>query len=226
MIKKGDFVQVEYSGYVSPENFLFDTTDEKAAKDAEIFDENMAYGPVTVCVGEGMLLKGIDEGLEGKEVGKEYDMDVAPEDGFGKKDAKLIQLIPTSKFKKQNINPMPGLQIDVDGATGTVKTVSGGRTIVDFNHPLSGKQLKYKVKVLSKVDDKKEQVTSYISMTFRMKRESFDVTIVANKAEIKFKKELSLPHELVKELEEKVKGVTNLEEVKMTSGKAGGTTKE
>ena len=46
-----------------------------------------------------------------------------------------------SAFKKENITTQPGLQITVDEAVGMVKTVSGGRVIVDFNHPLSGKDI-------------------------------------------------------------------------------------
>ena len=139
-IKKHDFIEVEYTGKLKEENTVFDTTDEKVAKEHHL-SSNFGFGPVVICVGEQQILAGLDKNLENKEVGKEYEFDIKPEDAFGNKDPKLIQLIPTNKFKQQNIQPMPGMQMNIDGIVGTVKTVSGGRTLVDFNHPLAGKEL-------------------------------------------------------------------------------------
>ena len=59
----------------------------------------MKYGPIIVCLGEGQLLKGLEKELEGKEIGKEYTIELTPENALGKKDAKLIRLIPVSVFK-------------------------------------------------------------------------------------------------------------------------------
>jgi FKBP-type peptidyl-prolyl cis-trans isomerase 2 len=72
---------------------------------------------------------------------------VPVEKAFGKKNSKLIQLIPTSVFTKQKIRPMVGLQVNVDNSFGVIRSVSGGRVIVDFNHPFAGKDLKYDVKI-------------------------------------------------------------------------------
>ena len=149
-IKKHDFVEIEYTGKLKEDNIIFDTTDEKTAKENNLHS-NTDYGPVIICVGEEQILKGLDKNIEGKEIGKEYNVDIKPEDAFGSKNAKLIQLIPTSKFKQQKIQPMPGMQLNIDGVVGTVKTVSGGRTLVDFNHPLAGKELLYKIPVYQTV---------------------------------------------------------------------------
>src|SRR3989338_7882631 len=145
-IKKYDFVEIEYTGKLREDGAIFDTTDEKVAKEHNLHSHS-DYGPVVICVGEEQLLKGIDKSLEGKGIGDEYDADIRPEDAFGSKDARLIQLIPTNKFKQQKIQPMQGMQLNIDGMLGIVKTVSGGRTLVDFNHPLAGKELSYKIKI-------------------------------------------------------------------------------
>jgi FKBP-type peptidyl-prolyl cis-trans isomerase 2 len=161
-IKKHDFLEVEYSGVLKGDNLLFDTTSEADAKKHNVHRTGARYGPLTVCVGEHFLLPGLDEFLIGKEVGKEYKVDLTPEQGFGKKDPKLIQMIPTSKFQESKINPFPGLQINVDGQMGMVKTVGAGRVMIDFNHPLSGKDLGYTITVKNMVTDEKQKVDAYL----------------------------------------------------------------
>src|SRR3990167_3249923 len=93
----------------------------------------------------------------------QYTVDISPEKGFGKKDSKLIQMIPINKFKESKIQPFPGLQINVDGSVGMVKTVGGGRVMIDFNHPLSGKELSYTFTVKGVVQDEKQKVDAYLS---------------------------------------------------------------
>jgi len=185
-VSKGEFIEIEYTGRLKDENIIFDTTDEKIAKENNL--EGSDYSPVVMCVGEGQVLSGIDKNLEGKEIGKEYDIIIKPEDGFGSKNAKLIQLIPTNKFKQQNIQPMPGLQINIDGMVGLVKTVSGGRILVDFNHPLSGKNLLYKVKINRKVTDDKEKLSGFVRLSFGTK--DFEIEINEGNAKITLKTEV------------------------------------
>ena len=145
-ISKKDFIEIEYEGKLKDEDIIFDTTDEKTAKEQGLANEKSEFGPIVICVGEGQVLAGLDKALEGKEPG-DYTVELNPEDAFGKKDAKLIKMIPHSVFRKQNIQVQPGLQVNVDGMIGLIRRVGGGRCLVDFNHPLSGKELVYKIKI-------------------------------------------------------------------------------
>jgi len=145
-------------------------------------------------------LKGLDKNLEGKDIGKEYDIEIKPEDAFGNKNAKLIQLVPTNKFKQQNIQPLPGMQLNIDGMVGTIKTVSGGRTLVDFNHPLSGKELIYKIKINKKITDDKEKLTGYLKLSLGTKE--IDAKIDNDKAIINLQKEI--PKEAQERLSKKI----------------------
>ena len=199
IVSKKDFIEIEYTGKLKEENVIFDTTDEKVAKENKL-EDHTGYGPVVVCVGEEQLLKGLDKNIEGKEIGKEYDIDIKPEDAFGNKNAKLIQLIPTNKFKQQNIHPMPGMQLNIDGMVGTIKTVSGGRTLVDFNHPLAGKELLYKVKVNKKIIDDKEKLIGYLKLSLGIK--DFEAEITNGNVKISLKKEI--PKEVEERLSKKI----------------------
>ena len=51
IIKKGDFVKLEYTGRTKTDNHLFDTTDEKIAKKEKHHNSKVKYGPITACVG-------------------------------------------------------------------------------------------------------------------------------------------------------------------------------
>ncbi|MFT4326815.1 MAG: FKBP-type peptidyl-prolyl cis-trans isomerase [Candidatus Woesearchaeota archaeon] len=156
-MKEGDFVELQYTGNV--DGFVFDTTDKDVAKKNGLPD---TVKPVIICVGKGALLEGIERSVVGKTVGEPYSVTLEPKDAFGMKDAKNIQLVPTAKFKKEGLNPYPGMQVEIDGRLVVVKRVSGGRTLVDFNHPLAGKTVVYDITILRSVTDPSEKLSALI----------------------------------------------------------------
>lgn len=186
-VKQGDFVEVDYTGKLKEDNAIFDTTDEKIAKEADIYSENIAYGPVIVCVGKGQILKGLENKFIGREPGK-FSVDLKPEESFGKKNAGLIQLIPQKKFTENKIQPVLGLQVNIDGALGIVRRTGGGRVLVDFNHPLSGREISYDVDIKRIVTDKKEQITGLLSILMKLK--PVDISIEKDEAVITLNQEL------------------------------------
>ena len=161
-IRHHDFVEIEYTGRLKEDNSVFDTTQENVTKEQGSYDKKHGYGPVIICIGENNLLKSVEEQMVGKETGKEYSFEIGAEQAFGRKNASLLQLIPLSKFRQQKIQPVPGLQLNIDGVFGVVKTVSGGRCYVDFNHPLAGKDLIYEIKINRILDDDKEKINSLL----------------------------------------------------------------
>jgi len=189
-IKARDFVEIEYTGKIVDLNQVFDTTDKEIAKKEKIYSEKMGYGPAVVCIGEKHLLPGLDNKLQGKETGKDYEFTLTPEEGFGKKSAQLLKLVPAKVFKQQQIQPMPGLEINVDGMPGIIRSVSGGRIIVDFNHPLSGKELNYRIKLNRVVKEPKKKLEALLKIELNMK--DIKVEIKEGKATInkEFPKEL------------------------------------
>ncbi len=208
-IKKKDFIEIEYTGRLKENSIVFDTTDEKTSKDNGIYNENASFGPAVICIGENQILAGIDNELEGKEAGKSYKIELTAEKAFGKKDAKLLKLVPMSVFKRENIFPMPGLQLNIDGLLGTVRTVSGGRIIVDFNHPLAGKDVVYDIKINRIIGEEKEKISSYMKSLLGIK--DIDVSIENDTAKIKLKEEL--PKEIKEHLEKKITELTAVKKV-------------
>jgi len=117
---------------------------------------------------------------------------LSPENAFGNRDSKLIQLIPMKIFREQRLNPIPGVMFNFDGRVAKVLSVSGGRVIADFNNPIAGKSVVYEVNILRKVDDENEKVRSLMDFLFRR---IFDF-------EIKDKKILGLELEVLEEKKE------------------------
>ena len=211
VVKKHDFVEIEYTGRIKEDNTIFDTTEEKVAKENGVYSKNADYEPAVICVGESNVLKNLEEQMIGKEAGKEYTFEIASEDAFGRKNAKLIQLIPTSKFRQQNIQPVPGLQLNIDGVFGIVKTVSGGRCLVDFNHPLAGKDLIYNVKIKRVVEDNKEKIKSLLKMHLSIK----DAEIELGDSSANIKTKQSVPkqaqEEFKKTVERTIQDIKNID---------------
>ncbi len=167
-VKINDFIEINYIGRFKDNNQIFDLTDAEVAK-ANGFNPKLSFKPVIICVGNGDVVKGLDDALIGKEVGKKYEIEVQVDLGFGRKNPKLMKLVSTNVFFKQKINPVPGLQVSVNDSMGTIRSVSGGRTLVDFNHPYSGHDLVYEVNVLRKIEDDLEKLNSFFDLHFNMK---------------------------------------------------------
>jgi len=165
-IKKNDFIEIEFTGKANGE--IFDTTNKQEAKSIGL---NADVKPVIVSVGNGMLLKGFDELLEGKEINKKYSIELPPDKAFGKRNPGLIKTIPMRIFKEKNLNPVPGLTVQMDNYITKILSVSGGRVIVDFNNPLAGKEIEYDFKILRKVNDIKEKVNALQDFFFKQRFE-------------------------------------------------------
>ena len=211
MLKEGDFIEIENTARLKDRDIIFDLTDEKLAKEKGIYNPNVKYGPVILCLGQNHILPGLDKNLIGKELGN-YVINLLPEDGFGKKDPKLIRILPTSVFRKQKINPMPGLQLNIDGRVGLVRSVTGGRTSIDFNHPMAGKELTYDIKINKVVKESKEKLDALLKILLLLKEPKTKVDKGIGEISLKEK----LPEAIEAILKEKIKSlISEIKEVKI-----------
>ncbi len=182
-----NFIKINYTGTVK-DGKVFDTTDADMAKKEEIFDESRAYSPLSVAVGEGQVIKGLDAELAGMKVGDKKKVEINPQDAYGDRTSEKVKLVPIKHFKKEGINPIPGMPVEIDNMRGKVQTVSGGRVRVDFNHELAGKTLIFDVTVVEKAKDDKEKVGYLLERNFA----GIDGVVVDLKAK---NLELALPKE-------------------------------
>lgn len=162
MMKKKDFIEIEFTGRVK-DGEIFDSNIEEDLKKANL---DFASKPFIFCIGEKMFIEGIDKFLIGKEIGS-YEVELNPLDAFGKRNPTLVKIIPLKIFKEQKLNPYPGAVFNFDNVIAKVISVSGGRVITDFNHPLAGKTLIYKIIVKRKVEDLNEKIISLMDFFFK-----------------------------------------------------------
>lgn len=168
IVKKNDFVEIEFSGRVK-DGEIFDTTIKQEAEKLGIRKDDVK--PLIVCIGQGMLVSGFDKALEGKEAGKEYNLELSQKDAFGERNRGLIKTIPLRIFLEKEINPKPGLVLALDNMLARVIAVSGGRVITDFNNPLAGKDIIYKFKILRKIENLDEKISSFLNFFLKKKFE-------------------------------------------------------
>ncbi|MBS3075220.1 peptidylprolyl isomerase [Candidatus Pacearchaeota archaeon] len=200
-IHKNDFIEIEFTGLANGE--IFDTTNKEEAKQIGL---DADVKPMIICVGNQMLLKGLDEDLGGKEIGKKYSVHLTPDKAFGKRNPQMIKTIPLRVFKEKNMNPFPGMTIQLDNYIAKILSVSGGRIIVDFNNPLAGKELDYNFKITRKVEDVKEKINSLMDFFLRMR---FDFEIDENNKKILFQKSEIKP--FIEMFKDKFKAMTGFE---------------
>ncbi len=173
-IEAGSLVLAEFSGWVEETDELFDTTDESLAKEKDIFDEKMVYGPQPLIVGKGRLFPGLDEHMLKAEIGKDYEVIIPHEKGAGPRDPKLVELHPMREFLKQDIEPQVGMEVTVRNRRATIVAMTAGRVRIDFNNKLAGRTLKYKYKVVSKPAKPKEIAELLLKMSYGS-AEGFDI---------------------------------------------------
>ncbi len=169
--QKKDFVEIEFIGRNLANNEIFDTNIKEEAKKINL---ELSGKPLIVRIGDGMIVKGFDEALESKEIGKKYTIKLEPEKAFGKRQPNLARLIPMKVFIEQKIYPQPGMTLALDNNLVKVMSVSGGRVMVDFNNPLAGKDVEYEFTIKRIVDDIKEKINAVQRFYFGMEFE-FDV---------------------------------------------------
>ncbi|MDP3734633.1 MAG: peptidylprolyl isomerase [Nanoarchaeota archaeon] len=209
-IKNSDFIELDYTGTLA-DGVVFDTTHEAVAKEHHLFSKKKEYHPAIICVGEKQLLPGLDAQLEGRDVGESFTVSLAADQAFGKRDITKMKIVPVSTFKEHNVQPQPGLQVDMDGERGIITRISGGRIIVNFNHPLAGKEVTYTVKIHRKVTENTEKITAFLASMFGMPKDSITVTVANEKAKVVLPVEL--PAQIVAVIGDKLKLVTGLKEI-------------
>lgn len=162
-LKQGDLVRIDYTGRLARDKSIFDTTMEEVAKESGIYSPQVSYCPKLVVFGMGRMMEGLEDLLPTLEIGKKKELHIKCEKAFGQKDKNLIRVMSLSDFHKQNVRPAVGASISLNGTPGLIKSISAGRVMVDFNHPLAGEDLHYSITLLETISDSKKKLEAILS---------------------------------------------------------------
>jgi peptidylprolyl isomerase len=161
-LQKGDFILINYTAKVKETNEVFDTTVEETAKKERLQKEGEIYEPKLVVIGEGWVLKALDDSLAAMEPGKAETVEISPEKAFGQRDPEKVKQVHIKKLAEKGINPALGMRIEYGGKNAVIRSIGAGRVLLDFNPPLAGKTLIYDVTVSKKLETPEEKVGAVI----------------------------------------------------------------
>ncbi|RLF29340.1 MAG: peptidylprolyl isomerase [Thermoplasmata archaeon] len=185
-MEKGTIIKLDYDLYVleDSEERLVETTDKEKAKEAGIYDPNFRYGPRYTVLGEGAILEAVEEALLSMEVGEEREIVLEPERAFGPRRPELVKIHSYRELARRDIEPEVGKEVVIDGKRGKILSVTPGRVLVDYNHPLAGKTLKYRLRIVEKVEEPSEVVKAVLEMEHGTS-EGFEVEVSEEGVEIR-----------------------------------------
>ncbi len=131
-INEGQIVSIEYQ-----------------VKDGDkVIDSNVGQEPLVFMYGKGQIIPGLEAGIKDMNVGEKADVLVKAADAYGEYNPEATQEVPKEQFA--GIDLQEGMTLYGQGADGqtvqvTVKEIKDDSVVVDFNHPLAGKDLMFTV---------------------------------------------------------------------------------
>jgi FKBP-type peptidyl-prolyl cis-trans isomerase 2 len=212
-MEDGELVTINYVGK-TPEGDIFDLSSEERAKEEGVYDERMDYHPVPVLIGAGYVIEGLEDAVRDMEVGEEKEVEISSEKAYGSRDSDNIQTYPEKEFKEQDVSVRPGDRIMVGNRQGRVLSKGSGRVRVDFNHPLSGKDLEYEVEVVEKVEDDEEKARKIFEYRLGHGDISFEDEKVVIDHDIE-DHDHEIPENVKEELREEILENTDFEQVEV-----------
>ena len=160
-MEDGAIIHVDYDLFSGETGDLIETTREEIAKEHEMHQEGRSYTPMVCIVGTGNLIAGFEAALKDAKVGKEVEVEIAPADAYGEKDASLVETISIDKLRRAVQDPNSlylGAPVNINGRQGYLSYLAAGRARIDYNHAMAGKTLKYVFTVIKEVKGKEDKV--------------------------------------------------------------------
>ena len=144
-IKKGSKVSIDYEGRF---------------EDGNVFDSSK-HGehshPLEFTVGEGMVIPGFDKAVLGMKEGEEKEFTLEKDEAYGDYKEEMKKEVPKEALPKEQ-EPKEGMVLVMSTPEGhqipaKIAEVKDKSIVIDLNHPLAGKKLIFKIKVV-KINDK------------------------------------------------------------------------
>ena len=170
-LENGALILADYTAKVKDTGLIIDTTRKEDAEKAGNADPTRTYEPRLIAVGEGWVLKGLDEALQKADANQTIDVELTPEKAFGVRDPNRVSRIPIKKFGEKAGELEIGAEIEVDNRVGIVRSIESGRVLIDFNHKYAGKTLQYNLEIKQKLDERSQQVEALIRRRLPIEKE-------------------------------------------------------
>lgn len=116
----------------------------------KVVDSNVGGMPLVFMFGKGQIIPGLENAIANMSIGEKAEVLVKAEDAYGEYEAEAKQEVPKDQFA--GIDLEVGMALYGQGEDGgtvqvIVKEIGDENVIIDFNHPLAGKDLSFIVSI-------------------------------------------------------------------------------
>ena len=122
-------------------------------EDGAVVDSNFEGKPATFSIGDGNLLPGFEETLMGLHKDDQREFVVPPEKAFGQHNEQNLQRVAMDNFEDLEPGAMFSFQNGDGELPGVITEIMDGEVMVDFNHPLAGKNIIFQVKIMDVIPE-------------------------------------------------------------------------
>lgn len=131
----------------------------------KLVDSNVGGMPLVFMFGRGQIIPGLENAIADMSIGQKAEVLVKAQDAYGEYNSEALQEVPLDQFA--GIDLEVGMSLYGQGEDGStvqvvVKEIGGDNVIIDFNHPLSGKDLAFVVTVNNVREASAEEIASGI----------------------------------------------------------------
>ncbi|MDT7043757.1 peptidylprolyl isomerase [Candidatus Nitronereus thalassa] len=124
--------------------------------DGSVCDSTHRAGPLELKLGQGEILREIEQRLLRMEFGESARVTLTPDLAYGQYRHELVTEIDQKEFRDRGIQPKIGLTLDINPPAGEsmvarITEVDDTKVRLDANHPLAGQTLQYDLQLVSKV---------------------------------------------------------------------------
>ena len=136
-VQNGDTVVVNYTGKL---------------EDGTVFDSSLTEGrePLKAQLGQGLLIKGFEDGIIEMSVGDKKTIEINPSNGYGEINNEMIVEVPKTQIPE---GISVGDTLQADGPMGPVNVkvvdIKEETVVIDANHPLAGQTLFFDLELVS-----------------------------------------------------------------------------
>ena len=135
--KQGDSVKVHYHGTLN---------------DGTVFDSTYEESPLDFTIGEGEIIPGFEQAVEGMDEGEKKNITVEPENAYGEYNERGVVQVPRENLP-EDIQPEKGMMLQLNTPEDqvvyvTVTEIEEENVTLDANHPLAGKTLNFDIELL------------------------------------------------------------------------------
>jgi len=128
------------------------TLDYTLTVDNKEVETSVGKIPLTYVVGNRNIIPGLEAQLNGMHMKEEKVINVASKDAYGDLDPKAFKEFPKTSLPK-GLAPKVGMILQATAPDGSrfpavISELKGDKVVLNFNHPLAGKALTFKVKIL------------------------------------------------------------------------------